>query len=212
MSEARSALLNEEKARHLRRSLMLWAHEWSPHSFEMDCDVFCLAVLWHDTFMSLYADFDLLERAIGREGTSKKDEDVSAVRNWTSSIDGKRCAAHAVLILKRLEAMPFSSEPAIHVPIAAFHAGVVLYSYIQLAESGPEPIEFDISELPYSSQKLAHMLRNQAYAQGQRIEAPTLSALADLLRRQGHWGLSRRFASILEVLVDEIADSGDSAC
>lgn len=211
VNEARSSSLSEETARHLRRSLMLWADTWFPKSLEFDGDVCCLGILWHETFMSLYADFDLLERAVGREGTFKKDEDVEAVYKWTNSTERKRCAAHAVLILKRLEAMPLSAEPAIHVPFAAFHAGIIFYSHLQLAPPGTRLVEFDLPELPYGSQKLARMLGSQAYSQGYKIEASTLSSLTDILRRQGHWEVSRRFASILEVLVDEIADSGDSA-
>ncbi|KAH8705418.1 fungal-specific transcription factor domain-containing protein [Talaromyces proteolyticus] len=211
ISEARASSLSDETACNLQRSLMLWADLWYASTKELE-DSCCLMVLWNEAFMFLYADFDLLERVIGREGTSRQEEDIDAARKWTTSFDGKRCAAHAVLVLKHLELMPVGSEPAIHAPLAAFHAGIVVYVHTLLVGPESRPIEFDIPELPVRFSALRRTLGSRTISQGYKIDATTLSALTDLLRRQGHWEISRKFASILEVLLEDITDSGERVC
>lgn len=209
ISEARSLSLSEETTRHLRRSLMLWADSWFANSSETDHDACCLTILWHETFMSLYCDFDTLERVVGRDGSPNRGEDVDSARKWVATPDGKCCVAHAISILKHLQFMPLSSEPAIHVPLAAFHAGIAFYLHIWLSEHSFQPIALDIPELPTGSKRFMRIIGSRVHSHGYKVELTTLTAIMDLMRRHGHWGISRRFASILEALVEELADSGE---
>ncbi|KAH8204409.1 hypothetical protein TruAng_001460 [Truncatella angustata] len=48
----------------------------------------CLMGLWHTAFLMLYADFDLLERSIGRDGDHAKDQTLDAVTAWANSFHG----------------------------------------------------------------------------------------------------------------------------
>lgn len=209
ISEARSTAFGEDVASHLRRCLDLWRETWFPQGFESEGVSGWATIQWHQNYMSLYADFDLVERAVGRDGHSAKiDEDVKAISKWTLSAEGKHCAAHALLILKRLEPMPLSSESGMHVPLATFHAALVLYSHIRWSEKRTSTVSLDATELNASNFKdLPRVIGLNTLAYGSEIDVSVLSRLKDLLQRQGHWGLSTRFALIMEVLIDEMSGS-----
>jgi hypothetical protein len=48
--------------------------------------------------MSLCVDFDLLERAVGRDGPVLKGDDMSSIVEWAASPLAKRCMVHASLV------------------------------------------------------------------------------------------------------------------
>lgn len=208
--EARPTTLTEEAMSRVWQSLTLWREVWFPKGFEPEGVSGWATIQWHQICMSLYVDFDLLERAVGRNGHSEEDENT--VSNWAKSVGGKHCAAHAVLILRRLEPMPLSSEPGIHIPLAAFHAGLVLYSHLRWSGTGTATIPFEAPELNASNfKKLARVLGTNNRSPNVELDISMLCRLTDLLQRQGHWGISRKFATVLEVLVDDISDAGSSS-
>jgi hypothetical protein len=55
-------------------------------------------ILWHSAFMSICADFDLLEKAVGQEGPHVSPADQFLVTKWISSEDAKRCVLHGLMV------------------------------------------------------------------------------------------------------------------
>jgi hypothetical protein len=211
IQEARCATLTEEMIGDFRCRLTTWYEAYFPSIRYPSRDPHCLIVLWHEAFMSLYVCFDLLERVVGREGPSVRDGDLTRIRRWVAGLEGQRCVVHAMLIYKRLQTLPISVEPAIHVPKALFYAGLVVYCHAKFRSPEAPHGDIDIPEL--RSSDLARVsAQNPAEpptASIRQFDSSTLYNATDLLRRQGHWELSRRFASILEALIDDLADSKD---
>ncbi|OGM40077.1 hypothetical protein ABOM_011275 [Aspergillus bombycis] len=121
----RSNTLDEHESKQLSNVLMRWWRIYAKY-FPLDAedDPFSLPVLWHSVFISIYADIDLLEQAIGRDGDSAANASFSLIRSWATSLDASRCLVHVLLIQRYLERMRVSSEPAIHVPRALFSAAL----------------------------------------------------------------------------------------
>ena len=94
-----------------------------------EADHMDMTILWHLAFMTMFADFDLLERAIGRDGADLSLEDQLTIATWANSDQGRRCVVHGLIIQKKLENLPLGFEPAIHVPRAMFRAGIAWFCY-----------------------------------------------------------------------------------
>jgi hypothetical protein len=90
-----------------------------------------IMVLWHAVFMELVTNFDILERAIGRDGpdTPTAHTDLAYAHQWANSVEGQRCMVHVDALLYTLGAMRLDAEPAIHIPHCLFMAGIATYSY-----------------------------------------------------------------------------------
>ena len=169
-----------------------------------------MTILWHLAYMSISADFDLLERAIGREGSDLSPEDQLAVTDWANSDQAKRCVIHGSLVQKKLENLPLGSEPAIHVPRAMFRAGIAWFCYTRFGvETGvnkalaAENLEFSEFKLLGVNPALL-LFQANGYKHGRPTAAEVnaaLCGLTDLLRRIGHWEIARRFAAILGALL-----------
>ena len=85
-------------------------------------DTFCLMALWHATFMNLLVDFNILERAIGRDSRSNTllDSDLAYTAQWANSSAARRCILHAYALRDSLSNIRVDTEPAIHVPHCLF--------------------------------------------------------------------------------------------
>jgi hypothetical protein len=119
-----------------------------------------ITVLWHLTFMSLCVDFDLLERAIGRDGPVLDGDDMGSIVEWAASPLAKRCIIHASLIQKKLEALSIGFKPAIHVPRAMFLAAVSCYCYTRYGpDGGPNDI---LAHGPFNFPEMALLEVNPA--------------------------------------------------
>ncbi|GIC92990.1 C2H2-type zinc finger protein [Aspergillus udagawae] len=122
-----------------------YLHPFQQLSFPQgDKDKYCQQALWHANFLSLLADLDRLEQALGREGFDEAQRNTSYVRAWANSSDGLRCAIHAVLILRLLETLPAGgTEPAIHVPRVLFRA--FFYDPCVAVRINPGEYEYTVS-------------------------------------------------------------------
>ncbi|KAF7563709.1 hypothetical protein G7046_g418 [Stylonectria norvegica] len=200
--EARCGDLDDLVIEEFRYRLTSWYEKYSPSIRHPSRDPHCLMVLWHESFMSLYVSFELIERGVGCEEPSINDKDLARIRCWVAELEGQRCVIHAMLIYKRLQALPISTEPAIHVPKALFYAGLVLYCHAKFRSTKTPLGDIDIPELQSSDLGAAEPIT----ASLRQFDSSTLYSVADLLRRQGHWELSRRFASILDALIDDLGD------
>lgn len=185
----------------LRDALKQWRESRASH--DHDHDPFSLIVLWHGIFMSLYASFDLLERVSGKDGPDFTTKDLEQVTQWADGEESRSSMAHALLILRHVQAMSIGDRLPVHVPPAVFSAGLVIYCHLKFSLSTtPASVNFDLEELqptPWPSGRVTDTV------------VPTMSTFNDvvgLLRRHGQLGISQRFASILELLLEDLIDSG----
>jgi Fungal specific transcription factor domain. len=132
----RSDSFDSDVSNKISHMLICWWRTYSQGHLKLSQqDPFCLIVLWHSTFISLYADTDILEKAIGRDGNDAAMDTFYPVCQWASSLDADRCLVHALLIQRHLEAMRVSSEPAIHVPRAIFIASLAWLCFTRFTSS-----------------------------------------------------------------------------
>jgi hypothetical protein len=96
-----------------------------------------IKVLWHTVFMELVTNFDILERAVGRDGSDSPtaQPDLDYARKWANSKDAERCILHAHMLLQLIGGMRLDTEPAIHIPHCLFLAGIAAYSYTKFHRS-----------------------------------------------------------------------------
>lgn len=153
--------------------------------------------LWHSAFMSLYVNFNRLELAVGRKGFDESRSHVDHAHEWASSKNGQRCALHASLILRETERMTLRAEPPTHVPRIIFRAAIVWFCYTKF---GVDVLENQMVEFPELKKMGINCQRLLFDANGFK---PSRPKLVDILHRVGHWGISRRFASMLALLLPE---------
>ena len=175
-------------------------------------DQFCLKILWHSAFMSLLVDFDRLELAIGREGYEECLKHRDYADEWSSSEDARRCAIHGALILRNVQCMPLSQEPAIHISRVLYRAALIWYGYSRFgvdndninnrATVSSKQLEFpELTQLNIDSEALLFEANGFQAARPKTTQSSTLCGLVDLLNRIGHWGLSKAFAKQLNFLI-----------
>lgn len=182
--------------------------QWWQTYHTTDQDPFCLSVLWHSIFISLYADMDLLEQAVGRDGRAPALKASAPAREWASSLNASRCLVHASLIARYLERMSISAEPAIHVPRALFSAALI---YLCVAQYAPKHVvnaeAFASPELKLLGDGAAEVAYFPGNAQSSELSVVTdldqLYGMIDLLQRGGRWGISQAFANVLSTVLDE---------
>ncbi|KAJ5958609.1 uncharacterized protein N7479_005759 [Penicillium vulpinum] len=182
--------------------------QWWQTYHTMDQDPFCLPVLWHSIFISLYADMDILEQAVGRNGQAPAIEASALAREWASSLDVSRCLVHASLIARYLERMSISAEPAIHVPRALFSAALI---YLCVAQYAPKHVisaeAFASPEVKLLGDGAAEVACFPGIAQSSErsvvADLDQLYGMIDLLQRGGRWGISQAFANVLSTVLDE---------
>ena len=166
-------------------------------------DGFHSRTLWHLNFMSLSADFDLLERAIGRDGPPSQTA-LDEMRSWATSADSQRCMFHALLLLESVEAIRFGQEPAIHVGRSLFCTGLLWTALARLSHAGlwvrsslltPRCIELrgygDDIERDLSERSGLHL--PEPYKKWSRLAYKC----SDLLQKLSRWGLSENLAQSL---------------
>ncbi|KAF7181807.1 hypothetical protein CNMCM7691_001104 [Aspergillus felis] len=192
-----------------------YLHPSQQNSFsQADKDKFCLQALWHANFLSLLADLDRLEQALGREGFEEAQRNTSYGRSWANSSEGLRCAIHAVLILHLLETLPVGeTEAAIHVPRVLFRAAIVWFCYLKFGVGDPaewyeQSQAFNnptsMPELRHISVDPGNLLLESLDFQQRRpspSESSTTCRYVDLMGRIGHWGLFRQLGAVGTLLL-----------
>ncbi|CAL5874393.1 uncharacterized protein PFLUO_LOCUS8689 [Penicillium psychrofluorescens] len=203
MEKRTSAAAWTAKTRHqFEKQLIQFFDQHLKSKTQSGTDPFCLEVLWHSTFMSLFVDFNRLELVMGRDGYDESVPHRDYVYKWASSNEGHRCALHGALILRKLQSMSLGMEPAVHVPRALYRAATVWYAYSEFGvdeqhtgTSATPSMDFpELVRLNVNSQTLLFEANGYKSTKPKTQESSTLCGLVDLLRRIGHWGLSRKFA------------------
>jgi hypothetical protein len=191
---------DKHESARLMNMLMRWWRRYKIHMIGHEDDPYGLRILWHSVFMAIYANIDMLEQAIGRDGTNASTASRSKVRSWSQSLAANRCLVHGLLIQWHLEQMRISSEPAIHVPRALFYTSLCSFSFTRVG--GHDKICFDTFDAP-EIQLLAgestglDEVKAQAIGDSAFLGVSHLHRLIDLHNRVGRWGISKSFASIL---------------
>lgn len=174
-------------------------------------DPYCLPVLWHSIFVSLYTDINRLELVIGKEGFTEAQNHVAYARSWASSLDGQRCALHAALILRELEQHNVGTEPPIHVPRIIFRATLVWFCYTNFGSdtaNSHQSVEFpELQKIGVNASRLLFEANGFKLAHPTTSDSSTFCGLADMLSRVGHWGVSQLFASIVNLLLPSVKDN-----
>ncbi|KAK5693786.1 hypothetical protein LTR17_025024 [Elasticomyces elasticus] len=163
-----------------------------------DVDSFSLHILWHLCFMSLVTDFDLLERAIGRDGQQIDAAERDRVGVWAASQNAPRSKAHMQQIVQHLEAFPIGLEPTIHVPRAAFTVAISWYCcfYYMPTNEDRQPTPVEHAEL--KALGLDPDVWSRVNGDSALEVKDVLRRLSDLLQRLGHWEIARKFAAIIK--------------
>ncbi|KAL3455995.1 fungal-specific transcription factor domain-containing protein [Aspergillus heterothallicus] len=209
--------LDEIDGKLISSLITFYSTHLKPYHQREKPDPLSLLALWHGVFISLSADTDSLELAIGREGAhqARSHRIVAYICAWANSSRGQRAAIHAALILRHLEQLSLATEPAIHVPRVVFRAAIVWYCYtkyhdhahpaVDRMESVPEFPE--LREMKVNCRQVLFSANGWKTGSARRsvmAESTTYGGLVDLLQRMGHWGLSKRLAGILRLLLPGI--------
>ncbi|KAJ5281313.1 hypothetical protein N7478_006685 [Penicillium angulare] len=204
--------LNRERQREQKTRFLI--NFYTSHiepSKEGSHDVYLRRALWHSTFISSDVNMDRLEIAIGREGYNESQQRINDVREWACSLDGQRCALHAIMILRELEKIVLGTEPPIHIPRTVFCAAITWFCYIKLGRDGPDLSQHDLEfpEFKVMGVNCYQILFEANGYKGKRLkstESSVFRGFIDLLQRVGHWGISNTLASILRLLLPEGTD------
>ena len=187
--------------------LMKW-YKIHGESVEDECDPLLLMVLWHWTCMSNFVDLHRLELSVGKKGPERASLHSSYVSAWANSVDAKRCVMHAFLLQLKLEELHSRRVVTLHVPRALFSAAIVWSAYLN-SLSGSTPSITPEDTLGFAEFRLLGIDFTHQWVNGigfgkrslSAIKASTLCTLTDILQRIGYWEISRKFSSILSLLI-----------
>ncbi|ETI23552.1 hypothetical protein G647_05354 [Cladophialophora carrionii CBS 160.54] len=158
-------LLSSTMVNKFESDLLTW-YASSPKAFKVANDYgkqtespFSLLPLWHYTFIALSTNLDLLERAVGREGTDIASSTSEYVLSWIASPDSKRCLLHALFLQNLMVSTNIGALVALHTPRILFSAALCWYCYVlyrpdsspqsaQSARSLPDLILEPLNSLP----------------------------------------------------------------
>jgi hypothetical protein len=201
-----SDTLDPPRTKQFESRLLVWYklyHQAVPQDQRL-ADPYQLTILWHCTFMSLCADFDLLEVAMGRDGPEKASYHAGQVREWALAASGVRCLYHCLLLQEQVVNMRLGSEPALHVPRAVFSAGLVAFSCSGAMGSG-ERHQWSSAEIVFPETGLLDHMASSCLAEATAIASDSASMkclsmvynFIDLLQKLDRWGLSQSLAQTL---------------
>ncbi|KIW32627.1 uncharacterized protein PV07_04158 [Cladophialophora immunda] len=194
------------RAEH-QADLIVWYQIYGV-AIKAENDTLLLMALWYWTCMSNFVDLHRLELAVGKQGPMEAASHTSYVHGWTRSVEARRCLMHAFLLQKNLEELSSRRVVAIHVPRALFSAAIVWATFLNsLSVFPPDPAPdgaLDFPELKLLGINFAHQWQDvMGFRKGNlsAIKASTLCTLADTLKQIGYWEISRKFSSILALLI-----------
>ncbi|KAN0099851.1 hypothetical protein V8E51_013626 [Hyaloscypha variabilis] len=209
--------LDTATIQHFQRRLLVWyeLNAGVSVNYRGGVDPFHTRILWHSTFMALFADFDLLEAAVGRDGHDAACASNEKVHQWASGPNAARCLIHSLLLQDEIENMQLRSEPALHVPRILFWAGLVALCYSKHASPGSHrPPDFQAQVFPEIKilGPTAHARLVEAFISGPglnpMVHIITVCKSIDQLQKLSRWGVSHTFARILS---SALQANGDGA-
>ena len=91
---------------------------------------FNLLPFWHYSFITLSTDLNLLELAVGREGTEVASSTREYVLSWIASPESRRCLLHALFLQKLMVTTHLGALLAFNTPRILFSAALCWYCYM----------------------------------------------------------------------------------
>ncbi|KAI0127397.1 hypothetical protein BJ170DRAFT_595267 [Xylariales sp. AK1849] len=161
-----------------------------------------LTVIWHAVHMSVLVNFDLLEKAVGREGRRLTQSEEEALKKWFEANESRVCIKHALMIQRHMDSYPIASEPAMHIPRALFWAGIVVFCHIRWGTYDKSTLltpsaAFGVRGTGESKHYKLGLSELDEIVIDNSLLKTMLFMLTDMLRSIRHWGLAQRFAQIL---------------
>jgi hypothetical protein len=168
-------------------------------------DRFHSRMLWHLNFMSLSVNFDLLERAIGRDGPPSQTT-LDELCSWASSANSLKCMFHALLLVESVEAICLGQEPAIHLGRSLFCTGL-LWTALARMSNGKLWVRPSLPATPSLELQVygENVERDLIEKSGINLPEPYKKwwglayKSSDLLQKLSRWGLSDNLAQSLIV-------------
>jgi len=200
-SRDKMSRLQHQLVRQVERSAQL-VHEESSKRLAVE-------LLWHSCFLLLYSDINRLELMCGHG----KSLDAEYIDQWTNSGDAKRSVAHALRISQLVSDIRIGDVPAMHVPRALWHAGIILAVYSSLPLLGVVPglipapqlyEEFEVAiRIGVCSEKDWLSMSSENTIKDCRGVAFSISST---LRHLGPWRTAARFAETLDRILISLED------
>ncbi|KIX96895.1 uncharacterized protein Z520_07615 [Fonsecaea multimorphosa CBS 102226] len=142
-------LLSFNTVSKFESALLTW-YASTPKDFKMSYDPslqmeapFSLLPLWHYNFLALSTDLNILEIAIGKEGSEVSPLIRESVLSWITSLDSKRCLLHALFLQNLIVSTNMGALVAIHTPRILFSAAICWYCYmLYLPESSSASVSW----------------------------------------------------------------------
>lgn len=236
ISESRQlGSLSAQRITEFQAELLIWYYSCQNCCQKQDCRSlrhpelpFCLKPLWHHTFMVLTADLNLLELAIGRQGSKISVSTLNYVKAWICSPESKRCLLHALCLQNMFCSTTVSSADAIHSARILFSAALCWYCYMLYlpwcsasAGSDAHLLTDDTLNHLMTMPEIRLLRENRGVTETRPdvvdsaiadlktilvantavMKASTLCVLESTLRRLGTSGISRSFADIVHAFV-----------
>jgi hypothetical protein len=147
-------LLSPTTVNKFESDLLTW-YASSPKAFKVSNDhceqtesPFSLLPLWHYTFIALSTNLNLLELAVGREGTDIAPATREYVLSWIASSDSKRCLLHALFLQNLMVTTNIGALVALHTPRILFSAALCWYCYLLYVPESSPPSAQSARRLP----------------------------------------------------------------
>jgi hypothetical protein len=193
--------------------LIAWYHSYTRWrtKYQVNTEsLYCLLILWHSIFVSLFSNLNDLEIAFGSLGAQAAIDQIPTTSRWARSLPATRAALHAIRVRQLLSQLSLSVVPPIHIPRIAFQAGIVYWSYIRFRESVPNAHSGEDGheanswrEFPTAGVNVKELLRElQRSRNGLGCDQP-LGPFSEILHRLGHWGIAKKLGDILNVAIHE---------
>ena len=185
------------------KMLLCWLERYREDA-AFKCQESSLMMLWHSIFMCLTMDMDVLESALGRDGTEAMSDHQQGARAWATNPQARRCLVHSLLVQRQFEAIPLGSEPPIHAAACLYRCGIAWSCFSRFGNGKkPGPAELtDMPELRPLGIDANSILMDEVGSRVLRPMESTVIKVVDLLQRITHWKVAERLASTLLTLID----------
>lgn len=192
--------LDDASIADFTNDLITWYKIYSSNRDQTKTDGVYLMALWHNIFISMYANVELLETATGKHGPKAMTESHSKLAEWANSGFALRSAFHCLLMLKTLEKAFDPVESAFHLSRCLFQAAICWYCFQQGGETVNLP-EVQLEEIScvdaYDNSVMLDIYTDALDAVG------VFSTFVRVMKRTQPRGAQRRLSNILTKLFDE---------
>jgi hypothetical protein len=198
--------------REITTLLFAWHHSYVRYRTQHggSDSPFCLMILWHSIFVSLFSNIKDLEIAFGSHGVKAAADQADSLTNWASTAGAKRAALHVIRIRHLLSRLSLATVPSVHIPRIAFQSAIVCWCYIRFKQISPETsssAEWDEmamwTEFPTAGLNAREIQRELWKIRNGWGSDQPLGPFSEILQRLNHWGLAKKLGDILNIAIHE---------